>query len=537
MFVDLCSVLSLDVVVDFEQVRGELSAGNRQEFRRSRLRDFISNPRFSTFRQLTPTATAFHATPRAPAGLSQFSPRAGTEKGLAGMKQFAEVKQLSGAKNDPEKPPYQRVTINFNNGTPRLHLRFSSLEMPPPVFGVKSRPTSEWVPPSRPVSHRLSSYHADSQRPDSRLNSSVITDFGKGLQSPPRMYTPVKKSARAESSYSAKSIPESYTSLSAVRELASQFPPLPPHALETIQQSPAAPAEPSNFWDDSASIASRSSFLIDGDLPETAASSQSADNIDPFSSDDDFLSAVPVSIPLGQPVRTLRNPSAQFNQDVSVPASPTSTPMTMLSGYTRTPTGNSALTADTDDAFLDFGTALDTGKSKAFTRNSDAKAHPADWIDYDAIRPMDGLSSIAEDHIASHQTSTHTASRSEDNRSLRKSDGVDVLKIPWLKHPEMEEEERRLGAMSNKARLARIKSVGKAPMRSTPVPMKTGHVIRGSLHIEPIMIPPKQHNNMEIIQGSLDSTYSRSVLRDSEVLGIEDGSYAQDLKLKKRGYF
>ncbi|KAF8895915.1 hypothetical protein CPB84DRAFT_1848245 [Gymnopilus junonius] len=60
-------VKGTDMLEDFQAVQGEIIAATnrRKEFRQSRIRQFISNPRLSTFRQLSPTAAAFHATPRA----------------------------------------------------------------------------------------------------------------------------------------------------------------------------------------------------------------------------------------------------------------------------------------------------------------------------------------------------------------------------------------------------------------------------------------------------------------------------------------
>ncbi|KAF8065297.1 hypothetical protein FPV67DRAFT_1388590, partial [Lyophyllum atratum] len=245
-------VKGVDSSEDFRDIRAELSGASRKEFRRSRLRDFISNPRHSTFRQLTPTATAFHSTPRAPVGLSQFSPQPRTQAGLSGMQQFAEMKQAATAGYTLDKHAKERVTIHFEGGAPILQMRFSALEIPsiPPLsFEVNPKPSSEWVPrpasqwapDSRPVSLRPAMYQGSSPR-NSLLSALVINDSGQdinNLKSPAQVYIPPTKPSRIESSYSTRSIPESYTSISVVRELASQFPPLPTRALQTVKPSPA----------------------------------------------------------------------------------------------------------------------------------------------------------------------------------------------------------------------------------------------------------------------------------------------------------
>ncbi|KAF5348839.1 hypothetical protein D9756_009715 [Leucocoprinus leucothites] len=182
----------VDGTEDFKAIRDELeSRSSDQNFRRSKIRYFISNPRLSTFRQLSPTATAFHATPRAPAinyslfkssnekphpyAASTFltagrrnslyaqspiddekaevrtpasvsrgfpaSPKPTLTKGLPGMSEFAEVRTKRMSQRSP-----QRVTVYYHHGTPKLQLRLSNIELPSPVAvaqSIKSRPDSE----------------------------------------------------------------------------------------------------------------------------------------------------------------------------------------------------------------------------------------------------------------------------------------------------------------------------------------------------------------------------------------------------------
>ncbi|XP_006455280.1 hypothetical protein AGABI2DRAFT_121212 [Agaricus bisporus var. bisporus H97] len=162
----------IDEVEDFGRIRNELEKSNTvdRNFRRSKLRELISNPRLSTFRQLSPTATAFHARPRAPLVSSQdfaytlhphpyatgglpdmesskvartppspatagqnvdlpdASPRPSLQNGLPGMSEFAHVKEKRMSKR-----PRRWVTIYYNRGTPTLHLRLSAFNMSPPV--------------------------------------------------------------------------------------------------------------------------------------------------------------------------------------------------------------------------------------------------------------------------------------------------------------------------------------------------------------------------------------------------------------------
>ncbi|KAJ3567422.1 hypothetical protein NP233_g6378 [Leucocoprinus birnbaumii] len=183
---------------DFKAFRDELESRKSDQinFRRSKIRELISNPRFSTFRQLSPTATAFHATPRAPAvdyskiqpfsekphpyavaaalpvgnrnsthprypmdeekmevrtpvSIKSFSasPKPTLVAGLPGMEEFAEIRTKRMSQRRP-----QRVTVYYDHGTPKLQLRLSNIELPTPAVvarSIKSRPGSQeyqnWV--------------------------------------------------------------------------------------------------------------------------------------------------------------------------------------------------------------------------------------------------------------------------------------------------------------------------------------------------------------------------------------------------------
>lgn len=187
---------SVDATEDFTEIQNELeSNSSHKEFRRSRLRELISNPRLSTFRPLSPTATAFHATPRAPPLTSYakkavtdrrrhpyaasdlfsaeksrgnlyarspildaeksnlpspgsplafaVSPKPVTTTGLPGMVEFARVKAQRMSQHSSK-----RVTVHYNHGTPELHLRLSVTELPSPAViaeSIKSRPATELV--------------------------------------------------------------------------------------------------------------------------------------------------------------------------------------------------------------------------------------------------------------------------------------------------------------------------------------------------------------------------------------------------------
>ncbi|PPQ92199.1 hypothetical protein CVT25_008973 [Psilocybe cyanescens] len=177
-------IKGVDVIEDFEAVKDEIvNAGKngRNNSQTSPLHQFISNPRLSTFRQLSPTATAFHAAPRAPQNLVYADEKADEKAvsirglpyitttqrqsvmtlqlGLPGMDEFASIK---------DRLANKRVTVKYNQGTPRLHMRFSTLSLPSPALAaedVKARPQSTWYEASSERSrYTQSSYYFESEK-------------------------------------------------------------------------------------------------------------------------------------------------------------------------------------------------------------------------------------------------------------------------------------------------------------------------------------------------------------------------------------
>jgi hypothetical protein len=201
---------------------------------RSQFHEIISKPRISTFRQLSPKATSFHAAQK----VSDTQEEPDTP-GLPGMAHFANVR----AQNNRE-----RVAVRYHKGTPLLHLRFSTLDMPSPATiaeEIKSRPQSDWVTP-QPSFHQptnsvlhhssdsISSFFAPfelvsaprrtlSQRSArAKLYQAALpTTSGESLNNPNPDSTTSVDAWDISRVQSVKSIPDS---IQAVRDLAGQFP-------------------------------------------------------------------------------------------------------------------------------------------------------------------------------------------------------------------------------------------------------------------------------------------------------------------------
>ncbi|KAF8909615.1 hypothetical protein CPB84DRAFT_1764983 [Gymnopilus junonius] len=645
-------VKGTDMLEDFQAVQGEIIAATnrRKEFRQSRIRQFISNPRLSTFRQLSPTAAAFHATPRAPANVyvsekynseSLFLARKPQrqspltlQSGLPGMEQFVDIK---------EKNTKKRVTVQYNNGTPKLHMRFSMFD-PPEPFPIGENPMpraqSTWYDESSSRKSRftvqskysqdergdmsdlqlqpprpkfLQSSRADSESSRDSLSSSpsvngsfqiVVGRQRKLSPTAPHIYqTPTTAtqappasaqllgpslslvlahnvapetmavmafpepiyyekasepepekpkqqidSSRHKSMASAKSMPDS---LQAVHDLASQFPGPPTSTFqeplvfrEHIQTPPIAQDDASS----GNNSIQYSSPVRGGRVPVTPSggryrisgnpsrsrrrSSGMRKTIDPF--DDDGSTE-----PIGQTPR---------HESMKQDAHENFTPVTGISEFPEFQAVPE--NAPGTGQFVDLGMALDTGKSRQFVpsqaavvqRPSVAAQTPqssrrliyrydkfsriAEWVDSSAAVATPPMEALVEQ-----------PDRNSSLQNLRERGEGD---IPSRLNAESERDRTR--ASSGK-KPVRIKTFGRAPNRPTPTPVHVRHT-RGSLHLRPIVIPPRTGNMPEAVQieqvesGSLVLTSPagarKGVLRDSGVLGIADDKAR---KRQKGGYF
>ena len=517
----------MDLVEDFRAVRNEpLVGGGGSKSRRRQLRDFISNPRHSTFRQLSPKDTTFQ--------------KSTTYKtaGLPDMVHFS---------NDKAQNGQRRVTVRYDAGTPSLHMRFSMLDIPSPATiadEIKSRPQSEWdahlsqpqpnfIQPSKSV-FRGSADSATSfagpfelvaiprrmlsqRSARAQLCRAASSASREPLYSDPTAVEP-RRDGRVQS---VKSIPDS---LQAVHDLAGQFPgppmafrdrntlithsvwnEVPTDALPKPQAlgSPSALQFKENLSrksEDSARSSNRSIGLSDNksirsnrqptlytvtETPSKSTAFYSEKPIDPFNDEEEEDSCSP-SIVTSVDKETSDVPVSGFNS-------------------LQNPKGR---TGDIPD----LATALDTEESHQFQQSLQQKSPY-----------RSGRATQTVDRIGSSSKATELLPPAhEKNISIG---------IPWLKTADMEEEDRRLlRAMSKRdTPVSGVKSVGKAPRRSTPQPILASHA-RGSMHLNPIIIPPRARNMPEIMDdheyGSLQSTESgEGIHRDSGpgVFEMEDG--------------
>lgn len=507
---------SVDKFEDFREVREEMTRGN-QGRRKSALRQFISNPRFSTFRQLSPTATAFHA--RAPGG-------------LPGMSDFASVK---------EGKSKQRVTVHYDErNAPTLHMRFSVLDIPSPAVLVDTvGKSTDNRPRSMLTTGSISPY------PFSPGPTEIATAQRARIpQAVPQLYRTYGSTiidSRPSTFDAMSEHSRSHSSLDHLHILATQFPGLPPRVTNLAQR-----VDDPSTWDDpystgipSPESAGRrqggSKFLS----PSNSIKATTAGSLTPSNS----LKRA-TSLSKRKPVPRVEGEAAYDELDdtqvipvgeTSADSTPSNTPMTMATSVFSHPRKNvasSVLTPDTENPFVydeqEFAAALNTGKSRELlnskTRTSSVDARTVEWI-----------GSATKQRVASSASlSGEEPDEVEFREELRdRIQSTDTMDIPWLRHSEIRHEDdlrralaKRPMPSANAVRIARIKSVGKAPKRYTPSPTKG--TVRGSVYLQPIMIPPKQVGLTEIVQGSLTSKSDGGVLRDSEVLGVEDRSMARD---------
>jgi len=398
---------------------------------------------------------------------------------------------------------------------------------------------------------------------------------------PSRPTTQEFNSSRVKSMASVKSVPDS---IQAVRELAHQFPG-PPAPFQYMPES-----ETHSSWEEE----SRTSVLYPpgGMTPQAFGSpselafnitpeykaavtptnrtfTDSQEPIDPFvdeehSKEDYQLSSKPIYAPVGKPLReSLKVVVPPFvSRTRAMPEVPetaqATTPGTTVSGISMLELMARETSGD-DDQYLDLGMALDTGTSRQFRPNrSSTTPRRASTLrtpitarkytpkDERFSRIAEWVDSSATLAAAKEQAEAEMPTRDMSLQNLHdRGKSIDNLSIPWPKTdiPSQHNDEKsgRGGATSKKKpQLSRLKSVGRVPNQKTPILMEARHA-RASLHLRPIIIPPKNGNMPEAIQvesGSLESVgYGKGVLRDSEVLGMEDDFPVRGKTVQATTYF
>ncbi|KAG5728407.1 hypothetical protein E4T56_gene18958 [Termitomyces sp. T112] len=503
-------IKGLDTTEDSTNV--EEPTGIRNSLHHSRLRNPISSARHDTLPQLSPAATALRSSPRTPQDLNFFTlSESRSVGGLPDSERFVEVKESSITEKRvlAGTPVQQRVTIHLKNGAPRLEMRFSAFEIPEFPIHICNhfiRSATEVAKKPRSSASRPVTLHADPSnlpppskaldlRPMPRkspdiVNGIPLTKITSDLQSSSNVIQHSSRVTRSESlcSTHARDTMDSYTSSSTVRDLTSQFPPLPARIHEAINQSAANNGAPVDFCDDSPSVAKSTEFV-------------SA----PFVTGGKSLESAPITRHL----------------DDNTPDSIVTTPTTTFFGYMTTP-ALSMLTALDNKTYVDFGSARHSMKTRAFARNCTGVVAPTreavDWIDFDGISSPPAV--IGE---RSEGQTLHS----------RRSGSSDSIRISWLQNPE---EPQLVQAVSLKSQVARIKSIGKAPIRVTPRPVKNAQ-LRGSLHLEQIQALPREDTyHMKVIQGGWGTSYEQSVMRDSDVLGMEELNHTHYQHANDRRY-
>ncbi|KAF8878077.1 hypothetical protein BD779DRAFT_1676999 [Infundibulicybe gibba] len=500
-------VKGVDSTEDFRQVQDELASSNRGTARRSRLYNFISNPRFSTFRQLSPTATAFHSETRTRRGLTNSMSQ--VPAGLPGMQDFASLR-LARAR--------QRVTVNFEGGAPTLHMRFSTVDLSDPLgpkgddsefrfnnnveWRAFSQPAFVSSPLVRPTEKpaQIHSKHPYSARSSYDAGSPQSHHTPTTYSRPAPVPMPSRQSAAADSIY-------------AVRELTPQFPPLPEHVIGRIDQPlyrnvglppPMAPGFASNRGSSIPPSRSRTPYSIDPfDDEEEGQEEQARIAVTAVGAIVDPRQPAPVEYEYEYEydgAETSSNTSVAFAHDPS--AVPTST-------YTST-------TAGTEDPFPydRASAALNTGGSRELMRSSgNLPASNSKTGDNLTGRPMSDLPSL--DMIEGRRARVSRAPSQLLAVEETESPSEEPAKEPVspCRNQKMQEVQQKLvRTLTEKAQPNRIKNVGKAPRRTTPSPVKTKHT-RGSIYLEPIVIPINGAAAMtEAVQGSVTSASSRATV-------------------------
>lgn len=490
------------------------------------------------------------------------------------MTQFADAKYES-------QRGRQRVTIQFEQGAPTLHLRFSSLNLPGAALIApnEKHPQSEWEPEIAPSRHdsKSSSLYAPSSIGPAEIVTIPQRSLSQRLVRAQLFRAPITSDARIESYRSSRS-----DTMEAVQAMAGKFPDLPQSARLQVHTPRTAKGSTSPLWDEKSrppstvsDFAHRSlisekkkgkqALHIMNDTEKVKVWKQGAHRsltnspasvrsrklshhgtkvgpmpIDPFSDDDDnddTVSLQPHSpIPFVSPVNDAQaKKNRRLARHFSVPVSPTSEELREI--LTLHGPGMDVSAAEVNP-FANLGMNFHSVTLHEQGSPSPRSPRITEWAGSSQgaqstptgkrMRELPPFEMVERRHLPERRGDIVSPAISTLHKSGGQNKSMEELAIPWLKNPEMEAEERRLAhLLAKKTHLSRIKSVGTAPQHATPLPVRTHH-LKGSFHLQSIKIPPNDAGMVEIVQGSLESAYSgRSVLRDSQVLQIEEGGYEQ----------
>ncbi|KAF7292709.1 hypothetical protein MIND_01169100 [Mycena indigotica] len=501
-FLVIGAIKGLDRIDDFTEITKELNAN--RPMRRSRMAVLISNPRFSTFQQLTPTASQFYDArkdlpPQQPQ-MAEFSQLrrdatiAERQPPQPLLRTMTQASQMTAATQFTQESlthlrPRERVTVHYGSGLPpTLSMRFSGLDMPSPAViaeSVKARPvSSSWVSIAQ-----SSRYAPSATVPSFAFDAPPVPItypefiYGPGVETTPRQHQ------RAVSEFSVRS--STYPdSLHAVHELAGQFPGTP------FQQS-SPMVEKSEWHDDPESPEPVYHYQYDGQ---------------PTSPGRPHAYSPPVVNPQ-TPLRQHRITQS----DTTLGTSP-QTGLAYLSPFAEL-SSTPATEVSSEDPFqydnrkqpgIVQAVKLEDGPQNGgmpYERTSAAllqmtQREDVDWTP--AGFTPDILPAASNPSLSSRRT------LKKKRQPGMTSATTDTFAKPWLEDDPEEynnDEQRIVGP-------ARVKSVGRqrAPQKATPVPVNTKHgLTRGSVYIQPITVPPQEfHTEVQIVQGgsSADSYQS-----------------------------
>ena len=426
---------------------------------RSQFHEIISNPRFSTFRRLSPKPTSFHTAAQQASDIHEKSATYDTlpTPGLPDMAHFSNIRAEDGR---------QRVAVRYQQGKPLLHLRFSTLDMPSPatiVEEIKSRPQSEWEIPQPSFHQPLNSVFRDS----SDSVSSFFVPF-ELVTAPRRMLS--QRSARAQLCQAAlpatsgespnpdsttaveppdvsrvqsmKSIPDS---LQAVQDLAGQFPGTP-MSFKDENTFPMPSVVPTEALPIPQALGSPSELQFKGPSSHEGFV---------LSDDSEWSSnrSSPVALPDNKSLRSTRQPTL-YNV--------TGTPLRSVSLYHEKPF-DPFNDDDEEDSVSSSRAAIVKTMSRSVNRSQDVEAGTGDLT-----------------------TVLNTGkSRQSQSRKLRSPKAISKNDIP----------------------LSKVRSVGEDSRESTSELSSPRHASykRGTVQLQDIIIPPRRSDMPEILDEYAES--------------------------------